>query len=79
MTNENETKGKSKDLMGKVKEAVGDLLGNEKMQAEGKADQVEGKTQETAGKVQDAVTPDKTEEHHHHHHHDQSHTDETKK
>ena len=70
MTNENEAKGKSKDFMGKVKETVGDLLGNEKMQAEGKADRVEGKTQETAGKVQDAVTPDKTEEHHHHHHHD---------
>lgn len=58
MSNENEAKGKGKDLMGKVKEAVGDLTGNKKMQAEGKGDQVEGKTQETAGKVQDAVTSD---------------------
>lgn len=68
--NENERKGEAKNIIGKVKEAWGDLTGNKEVEAEGKADQVEGKTQKGAGKVQDAVTPDKTEEHHHHHHHD---------
>ncbi|MDY8108620.1 CsbD family protein [Fulvimarina sp. 2208YS6-2-32] len=56
MVDKNEIKGGAKEAGGKLKEAVGSALGNEKMEAEGKADQLEGKTQKNYGKVKDAVT-----------------------
>lgn len=55
---DNQTDGKAKNFMGKAKEAVGDMLGNNKMKTEGQGEQVEGKTQDTVGKAQDVVTPD---------------------
>lgn len=51
----NETKGSAKELGGKLKEGVGKAVGNERMEAEGAADQAEGKTQKNYGKVKDAV------------------------
>ncbi|RFC63341.1 CsbD family protein [Fulvimarina endophytica] len=56
MTNKDEVKGAAKEVGGKIKEAVGSALGNEKMEAEGKVDQTEGKTQKNYGKVKDAAT-----------------------
>jgi uncharacterized protein YjbJ (UPF0337 family) len=46
-------KGAAREISGKVKEAAGDLTGNEEMEAEGKADQLEGKGQKIIGKVKD--------------------------
>ena len=40
---------------GAVKEAVGKVTGNKKMQAEGKADKVKGTIQNIAGDVKDSV------------------------
>ncbi|MDO8308675.1 MAG: CsbD family protein [Actinomycetota bacterium] len=43
----------SDQAKGKVKEAAGDLTGNEKLQREGKADQAAGDVKEFVGKVGD--------------------------
>ncbi len=40
---------------GKVKETVGDLTDNEKLVAEGKADQLKGEATEAKGDVKDAA------------------------
>ena len=43
---------------GKVKEATGDVTGDEKLKAEGKADQVEGKVQNAVGGMKDTLRDD---------------------
>ena len=47
-------KGAADKVKGAVKDSVGNLTGNEKLQAEGKADKAEGSARETAGDVKDA-------------------------
>ncbi|QIF81155.1 CsbD family protein [Brevundimonas sp. 'scallop'] len=47
--------GAAKNIGGKIKEGVGKVTGDTKMQAEGKADQVEGKVQNTVGGVKDSL------------------------
>ncbi len=47
--------GAFKQAKGAVKDAVGKLTGDTKMQAEGKTDKVEGKVQNTVGGVKDAA------------------------
>ena len=47
--------GSAKVVKGKVKEAVGKVIGYAKLNAEGKADQVEGKVQNAVGGVKDAL------------------------
>jgi uncharacterized protein YjbJ (UPF0337 family) len=49
---ENSAEGKTSDLKGKVKDAVGGLTGDTSLQAEGKMDQAKGKVQDTFGKAQ---------------------------
>ena len=44
--------GKGKEIKGKLKDALGDLTGNPRHDAEGKADQVEGKAQQRLGEAQ---------------------------
>lgn len=56
MANENQTEGKAKDIGGKIKEEVGDAIGNDDMKHDGQADQVEGKVQKGAGDVEDKLT-----------------------
>ncbi|WP_182086708.1 CsbD family protein [Aureimonas sp. ME7] len=55
MVDKNQIQGGAKELGGKIKEGAGNLVGNERLQAEGLADQAEGKTQKNYGKVKDAV------------------------
>jgi uncharacterized protein YjbJ (UPF0337 family) len=43
--------GHAKDAKGKVKEAAGNVLGNPRLQDEGRANQVEGKIQKKVGDV----------------------------
>jgi uncharacterized protein YjbJ (UPF0337 family) len=59
MANEDQTKGKAKDIGGKVKEETGDLTGNDDMKHEGQADQAEGKVQKGVGDVKDSLSDDK--------------------
>ena len=53
MANEDQAKGKAKDIGGKLKEEAGDLTGNDKMKREGQADQVEGKVQKGIGDLKE--------------------------
>ena len=47
--------GAAKQVKGSVKETLGNLTGDSKLQAEGKADKAEGKVQNTVGGVKDAA------------------------
>ncbi|WP_306002087.1 CsbD family protein [Brevundimonas sp. C43] len=55
MADHDRIEGAAKNIGGKIKEGVGKLTGDTKMQAEGKADQVEGKVQNTVGGVKDSL------------------------
>jgi uncharacterized protein YjbJ (UPF0337 family) len=48
-----EAKGVGKQVKGAIKDAAGGLTGNERLQAEGKADKVTGKIQQKAGELKD--------------------------
>lgn len=47
--------GAAKNLGGKAKEAAGKIVGDEKLKAEGRADQMTGKIQNAVGGAKDAV------------------------
>jgi uncharacterized protein YjbJ (UPF0337 family) len=47
--------GAAKHVKGSIKEAIGKLTGNTKIQTEGAAEKVEGKVQNTAGGAKDVV------------------------
>jgi uncharacterized protein YjbJ (UPF0337 family) len=47
--------GSAEQAKGSVKEGVGNVLGDTKLQAEGRADQAEGKAQNTAGGIKDTL------------------------
>jgi uncharacterized protein YjbJ (UPF0337 family) len=47
--------GVAKQAKGTVKEAVGKVVGDAKLQAEGKADQAEGKLQNAVGGLKDTI------------------------
>ena len=51
--NEDQVKGKAKDIGGKIQEKVGEAVGSRQTQREGQSRQVEGKVQEKAGDVKD--------------------------
>lgn len=53
--NKDQVEGTLDKAKGHVKEAFGKAVGNEKLQAEGKADQVSGAVQKKYGDVKDAV------------------------
>ena len=47
--------GSAKQVKGAVKEAVGKVVGDAKLESEGKADKAEGKVQNAIGGLKDAV------------------------
>ena len=47
--------GSAKEVKGSVKEAVGKVLGDAKLQSEGKADKTAGKVQNAVGSLKDTV------------------------
>ena len=47
--------GKTDQMKGKAKEAVGDLTGNKDLKSEGKADRQAGEVKEKVGKVEEKV------------------------
>ncbi len=53
--NKDQVAGHATDLKGQVKEAAGKLVGSEKLQGEGLADQAVGKTQAKVGDAKEAV------------------------
>ncbi|HMJ09050.1 MAG TPA: CsbD family protein [Pyrinomonadaceae bacterium] len=54
--NKDEVKGKFDQAKGAVKDKVGELTGNERLEAEGEADRASGQTQETWGKFKRGVS-----------------------
>ncbi len=55
MADHDRIEGAAKNMGGKIKEAAGKVTGDEKLKAEGRADQVEGKVQNAVGGVKDAL------------------------
>jgi uncharacterized protein YjbJ (UPF0337 family) len=55
MWNKNEREGKIDQVKGKVKQAAGDLMGNDKLRTEGKVEQAVGKAKEAVGAAQKTV------------------------
>ena len=47
--------GSAKEIKGAVKEGIGKVLGDAKLQADGKADKAAGKVQNAVGGVKDAI------------------------
>jgi uncharacterized protein YjbJ (UPF0337 family) len=50
--------GSAKVVTGKIKQALGKVAGDAKLETEGKADQVEGKVQNAIGGLKDALKGD---------------------
>lgn len=55
MWNKNERDGNVDQAKGKVKQAVGDLAGNDKLRTEGKVDETVGKAKAAVGTAQKKV------------------------
>lgn len=55
MADHDRIEGAAKNLGGKAKEAAGKVTGDEKLKAEGRADQLEGKIQNTVGGIKDSL------------------------
>ena len=53
MADNDRIEGAAKNMGGKIKEGVGNVTGDEKLKAEGKAEQVEGKVQNTIGGIKE--------------------------
>jgi uncharacterized protein YjbJ (UPF0337 family) len=53
--NEDQVKGKAKDIGGKIQEEVGKVVGSSEQQAKGLSKQVEGKTQEKFGDAKEVI------------------------
>ena len=53
--NNDEVKGKAKDIAGRVERQAGEWTGDKEAQVKGAATQVEGKVQNAWGKAKDAV------------------------
>jgi uncharacterized protein YjbJ (UPF0337 family) len=51
--------GSGKQAKGSIKEKVGKVLGDAKLEGEGKADKTEGKVQNTFGSLKDTLRGDK--------------------
>jgi uncharacterized protein YjbJ (UPF0337 family) len=53
--NKDQVNGRAETVKGDIKEAAGKLVGNERLTAEGKAEQAAGKVQSTVGDVKSDV------------------------
>ena len=56
MTTTDKAKNTGQQAKGKMKEAVGKLSGNDKLRAEGRADQTKGNLKQVGEKVKDAFS-----------------------
>lgn len=55
MPDHDRVEGAAKNIGGNIKEAAGKVTGDEKLKAEGRAEQVEGKVQNAVGGVKDSL------------------------
>lgn len=49
--------GSGKQIKGTIKTGVGKIIGDTKLQVDGKADKAEGKVQNTIGAIKDTLKP----------------------
>jgi uncharacterized protein YjbJ (UPF0337 family) len=56
MSSENKAANAAEKMKGMAKEATGKVTGNERLRAEGKADQVKGDAKQALEKAKDALT-----------------------
>lgn len=59
MPDQDRVEGAARNLGGKAKELAGKVTGDEKLKAEGKADQLAGKVQNAVGGIKDALKGEK--------------------
>lgn len=59
MPDHDRIEGAAKNIGGKIKEAAGNVTGDEKLKAEGRTDQVAGKVQNAVGGLKDALRDNK--------------------
>lgn len=59
MPDHDRVEGAAKNIGGNIKEAAGKVTGDEKLKAEGRADQVEGKVQNAVGGMKDTLRDDR--------------------
>ena len=59
MPDHDRVEGAARHMGGKAKEAAGKLTGDEKLKAEGKADQMAGKVQNAVGGMKDTLRDDR--------------------
>lgn len=59
MADHDRIEGAAKNIGGKIKEAAGKVTGDEKLKAEGRAEQVEGKVQNAVGGLKDTLRGDR--------------------
>jgi len=59
MPDNDRVEGAAKNIGGNMKEAAGKVTGDEKLKAEGRAEQVEGKVQNAVGGMKDTLRGDK--------------------
>ena len=55
MPDHDRIEGAAKNIGGKIREAAGKVTGDEKLKAEGRAEQVEGKVQNAVGGLKDTL------------------------
>lgn len=55
MPDHDRVEGAAKNMGGNIKEAAGKMTGDEKLKAEGRADQAEGKIQNAVGGLKDTI------------------------
>jgi len=55
MTDKDRIAGSAKQMKGAVKEVVGKVVGDAKLQSEGKADKIKGKVQNAVGSIKDTL------------------------
>lgn len=59
MPHRDRVEGAAKNMGGKAKEAAGKMTGDEKLKAEGRADQARGKVQNAVGGMKDTFRDDR--------------------
>ena len=59
MPDHDRVEGAAKNIGGNIKEAAGKVTGDEKLKAEGRAEQVEGKVQNAVGGLKDTLRDNK--------------------
>ena len=55
--NKDRIEGSAKEIKGSVKETIGKVVGDAKLESDGKADKIAGKVQNAVGGLKDALKP----------------------